>query len=370
MKKLLSFFMVSAMFFSCSSDEPELLTSGNPATNESETEITRGSSEMPIAYFWRKPETLPDLSYMTHVIVSKTVFNSSFDGTLVSKQAAQYLNKIVEHRNKTNSNVKIILMVGGWGVDGFSQVARDDNKVKKFISQCSKLIDTYGLDGVDIDWEYPGKATSNNIGYSSSDKANLTKMMKTFRETFDKYYKSRPKILSIDVSAKHPDYYDMKGLSKYVDFVNIMTYDMGDPPYHNAPLHSSSMTKGSCNSSMIDYMDAGVPASKILMGIPFYGHANGSNSELKADVSYFEVKKLIEKKDKYTEKWDDDACVPYLVWKGQTTNICSFENASSIAAKCKYIKNKGLGGAMVWSYDHDDSNGTLRKALRKGLWGY
>ena len=82
------------------------------------------------------------------------------------------------------------------------------------------------------------------------------------------------------------------------------------------------------------------------------------------------VKKLIEKKDKYTEKWDDDACVPYLVWKGQTTNICSFENASSIAAKCKYIKNKGLGGAMVWSYDHDDSNGTLRKALRKGLWGY
>ena len=185
MKKLLSFFMVSAMFFSCSSDEPELLTSGNPATNESETEITRGSSEMPIAYFWRKPETLPDLSYMTHVIVSKTVFNSSFDGTLVSKQAAQYLNKIVEHRNKTNSNVKIILMVGGWGVDGFSQVARDDNKVKKFISQCSKLIDTYGLDGVDIDWEYPGKATSNNIGYSSSDKANLTKMMKTFDRNFE-----------------------------------------------------------------------------------------------------------------------------------------------------------------------------------------
>ena len=369
MKKYLSIIMISALCLGCSYDKDEL--TDRVSEDSSEIISTRGESKTPIIeYFWRKENVMPDFDYMTHVIVSKAVFETPYDGTLKLKSGALKMAQLMDLKKKNNSDVKVILMVGGWGVDGFSQIAKDNNKVKKFISSCSRLIDSLHLDGIDIDWEYPGNATSQKIGYSSNDKENLTKMMKTIRETFDKYYKSHPKILSIDVSANHPDYYDMKGLSKYVDFVNIMTYDMGDPPYHNAPLHSSSMTKGSCNSSMIDYIDAGVPASKILMGIPFYGHANGSNSELKADVSYFEVKKLIEKKDKYTEKWDDDACVPYLVWKGQTTNICSFENASSIAAKCKYIKNKGLGGAMVWSYDHDDSNGTLRKALRKGLWGY
>lgn len=73
-------------------------------------------------------------------------------------------------------------MIGGWGTkaDGFSQMARDKTKREAFTEECKDIIDTFGLDGVDIDWEYP-TSSSSGIVSSSSDTQNFTLMMRDIR---------------------------------------------------------------------------------------------------------------------------------------------------------------------------------------------
>ena len=70
-------------------------------------------------------------------------------------------------------------------------------------------------------------------------------------------------------------YYDLRTCGQYLDFVNIMTYDMGKPPQHNSGLYKSSMTRRSCDESVTFHRQAGVPLNKIVLGMPFDGYGNG-----------------------------------------------------------------------------------------------
>ena len=303
------------------------------------------------ATYWDK--VLPNPEYLTHICYAFAHIKDDFE-TLDVKTPSR-LTSIVGLK-KDKPALKVLLSIGGWGAGNFSEMAASEAHRKKFAQNCLSAVTQYGLDGIDLDWEYP---TSSDAGISSSpdDTKNFTLLVKELRTVLGK---DRLLTMASSSSAK---YVDFKDVTPYFNFVNIMTYDMGKPPYHNAGLYKSAKTKRSCDESVAAHYSAGVPYNKIVLGIPFYGHGNGG--EFTTDcVDFNEIKY-----DGFTRLWDDNAKVPYLV-NSTGTMVLSYDDEISVGLKAEYVKEKGLRGAMYWNIEADDSNWTLSKAIAGPLLGW
>lgn len=111
-----------------------------------------------------------------------------------------------------------------------------------------------------------------------------------------------------------------------------------------------------CVSEAVDHhLEAGVPLSKLVMGMPFYGRAS---KEYKGQRPFGKL----DFEGVYEERWDSTSLVPYLVDKDGTM-VLAYENARSISHKCEYIVSKGLRGAMYWEADDDDDALTLSRTI-------
>lgn len=307
-----------------------------------------------------------DASCVTHINYAHGRFKNpkTGDGGIVIAETS-LLKKVVALKEKKPS-LKVLLMIGGWGehADGFSMMARDAAKRAEFCKACKDHIDTYGLDGIDIDWEYPGGGPSTN-GQSKDDAKNFNLVLKELREAI-----GDTKIISY-ASSSSAKYVDWKGAMDYLDYVNVMTYDMGKPPYHNSTLFKSKLTRDiSCEESVEKHRQAGVPLSRQNLGVPFYGHGT---DPYKADVKYNEMAEILNATSgtyagKNIYKWDDTAKVPYLVDE-KGTMLLGYDNPESVGYKGKFAKDKGMGGVMFWEFRHDDSKGSLRKALCTAIYG-
>lgn len=300
------------------------------------------------ATYW--DSTMPDPSLLTHINYAFAHINKDFE-TLDIKNKDR-LAKIAGLK-KSHPGLKVLLSVGGWEAGNFSEMAADATHRKNFSNNCLAAVKEYDLDGIDIDWEYP---TSSAAGISSSpnDTKNFNLLMSDLRNAL-----GSKKLLTMASSA-NAQYVNFKVATQYLDYVNIMTYDMGKPPYHNAGLYKSGMTKRSCDESVDLHYQAGVPYEKIVLGIPFYGHGNGV--EFSTDcVDFNEIKYA-----GFTKRWDDVAQVPYLV-NSAGTMVLSYDDAASVGLKADYVKKKGLLGAMYWNIEADDSDWTLSKAIAERL---
>ena len=168
------------------------------------------------------------------------------------------------------------------------------------------------------------------------------------------------KLLTMASEAK-AKYIDWANVIQYLDFVNIMSYDMGRPPTHNAALYKSSMADMSCEEAVTRHLNAGIPANKLTLGLAFFGR--GDRNIIKDDeLDYNEIIGL----SGFIKCWDDDAKVPYLT-DNLGTMVLSYDDELSIGLKADYVKQKGLKGAMYWDIEADDSNWTLGKAVASRL---
>ena len=297
-----------------------------------------------------------DLNHMREEDVrALTVINIAFglirDGEVVW-DAKDARDGIVSIR-KSNPELKIVLSVGGWGADGFSQSARTKEGRERFAASALAIVKEYGLDGIDIDWEYPGSGTAG-ISFSSADKENFTLLMRDVRQAVGK-----DKLLTIATAATGR-YYDFRAIEPYVDYINIMAYDMEEAPFHHAALHCSDMTEEwSCEKAVAGHIAGGFPVQRLVLGIPFYGH--GTN-EAPESLDYRHIISI----DSLYSRWDSVAQVPYLV-NSKGTVVVNYENAQSIELKCRFLHRQGMLGAMYWDYDSDDEMGTLRHAVYRGV---
>jgi chitinase len=323
-----------------------------------------GQSPMIIAYYTENSSVLPDPACLTHINYAhgRFVNKETGDGGIWIEQPEK-LQKVVELK-KQKPSLKVLLMIGGWGdkADGFSEMARDAKKRALFCQTCAEHIKNYNLDGIDIDWEYPTAGPSEN-GKHPDDTRNFNIVLKELREAI-----GNEKIISYASSA-NADYVDWATAMLYLDYVNVMTYDMGNPPYHNAPLYySASITKKrSVDQSVSLHKSKGIPADRLVMGVPFYGHGT---DPYKADVKYNEMSTVFSSKyeGKNIRKWDAVAKVPYLVDEAGTF-LLGYDDEESVTLKGEYVMQKKLLGVMFWEYRHDDSQGTLRKALCRAMYG-
>lgn len=303
-----------------------------------------------VAYVTSWSGVLPDPFAMTNINYAFGHVNDTFDGVKIDNP--ERLRRIVQLK-KDNPELEVQLSIGGWGSGNFSEMAADPKLRKKFAKDCRSIVDEYDLDGIDIDWEYP---TSSAAGISSSpdDKANFTMLMKDLRKALPK------KALLTMASISSAAFVDFPSIMKYLDFVNIMAYDMASPPKHHSPLHSSdTLGRHSAESAVEAHLKAGVPASKLILGLPFYGRGNGPYS------NFTDYKRLMIA-DGCEECWDSIACAPYIA-DSEGILVLGYENLQSIALKCNFIREKRLLGAMYWDYAGDNEAGDLRKAVADGI---
>ena len=239
----------------------------------------------------------------------------------------------------------------------FSALCKSDDNRKRFAEDCLGFLDKYGLDGIDLDWEFPGLSWSDAACDPSCDTDNYILLVKQLRETMrDKYEISYAGYCTDKAEVTGGwCFVDIAGMDPYVDFVNIMTYDLDEAPHHHSALSDIRAYKD-CERAVKAYLDAGVSAKKLVLGVPFYGRHTWSQA-----ISYKKILQL----DRYKyrrNQWDAIAQCPYVETMGGDF-FCGYDNPHSIGLKGAWVRKQGMLGLMYWEYDQDDANGTLRTAV-------
>ena len=335
--------------------------------------------------------SIDEVRNFTHINIGHVRFKDKDNGVGIEIDAKTIplVQKFVAYKT-LYPELKVKLQMGGWGknADGWSQMARDDAKRKAFVDECVAICTQYGIDGFDIDWEYPTYAAKDGDhvnGADPSDYANFVTLFKEMREAMP------DKILSY-AAPDNGKYTDNANVLKYADYVNVMTYDEGNPPYHNSPLYpGTAITQGRSASQAIDdtfHGKQGIPYKMMNFGLAFYGHGDGykdksGNAAYPGSVDYSMLEDIFFKdswydKDSGTTKsckgknyrvWDDVAKVPYLA-DAMGKMYASYEDVESINAKVAFAKSREMLGCMIWEYRHDNDAGTLRHAVKHAMDGH
>lgn len=367
MKKILIILTLLIIFFSCEKDEYDTgVKSQLPPISTPKVE-----GRVVLAYVTYYGKSIPDPTHLTHInyaFAELYVKDGKYEGFKLQGQEERF-QRIVNLK-KSNPDLKISIAFshvidnpdnaqGG----GFSVMAKSPTYRKAFANDCKAFVEKWGIDGVDIDWEFPGISWSGHASDPAVDTDNYTLLMKDLRESLGSKYllTYAGYCKNIQSSSEGFKYIDVKSVDPYVDFVNIMTYDITEAPQHQSALKSSKMI-WDCDRSVKDYLNAGVPANKLVLGIPFYGRHSFQGSD--ASINYNKIITLdpiIYKID----NWDAEASVPYVTKNGQF--YCGYDNAKSIGIKAEWLLSLGMKGMMFWDYDGDDKMGTLRKAVWDGI---
>ncbi|MDF2949184.1 MAG: glycoside hydrolase family 18 [Sedimentibacter sp.] len=294
--------------------------------------------------------------------------------------------KKLNNLKEINPNLKILISIGGWNWSGkFSDTASTDASRTAFAESCAEFLVKYGIDGIDLDWEYPVGGGLSTNSKRPQDKQNFTLLLKKIREKLDEQELKDNKQYLLSIAGGASQYYlnniEPANIKDYVDFVNIMTYDLHGPwdsySDFNSPLYNkksaSTQYKISVDTSVDLWINAGFPKDKLIVGVPFYGYLyqvnNDSNNGLlqkftngKA-LSYSNIKTNYTSKSEFSRHYDSESMVPWLY--GDKTFI-SYDDEQSMKAKTDYIKSVGLGGTMIWELSQDYNN-ELLNSIYEGL---
>ena len=316
-----------------------------------------------------------DIAFIAFAKIDGTNIYFHEDGA-TNDQIKENVKKLKEH----NPETKMVLAIGGYGADGFSDASLDGNRYL-FTESIVNMVKELDLDGVDIDWEYPAFHAWNTQKSRPEDTQNFTSLMKELREKLYRLpHKNKKKYLLTFASGTQDWYFknvEVKKVEKYVDYINVMSYDLtgrwSDTTGFNSNLYIDSRhkSKHSVDRIITMYLDHDVDSRKLLLGIPAYSYgwknvkggtdgafASGKPIDIdKVDLSYKMIEKSYLNKNGYKRYYDDSAKAAYL-YNGNT--FISYEDKEALKEKVKYIQDKDLAGAMVWQYSQDAEDGIIQ----------
>jgi len=317
---------------------------------------------------------------------------------------------------KRHPKFRVVVSVGGWDWSNrFSNVADSAEARANFIASSVRLMRRHGLDGIDIDWEYPTEAgvpcVAGETCARPQDKQNFITLARELRSAFDTAGKKDRKHYTITIAAGgNANYINdaggtsgwIKELARSLDWINIMAYDFHMPweknSGHHAALYGDAKDAVAANAfhssgAVERYLKAGIAADKLVLGVPFYGYGwkncapgadgdgqyqacdggttggvNGGNSYgfshlLKQGI----LTPAFEGGNGYQRYWNAAARVPYL-YNARERIWISYEDQASLKEKAGYIKRQGLRGAMFWELSADGEHQLLHAlsaAMRK-----
>lgn len=373
-------------------------------SEQSSTTASPASTPVVMAYYVPerdyKPDELP-VEKLTHIIYS---FTNVIEGEMRFRnpeEAKPKLEALVRQKER-NPDLKVMIACGGWGADGFSDMALTEAGRAKFIESASVFIENYKLDGMDMDWEYPGISGAGTKA-REEDTQNFTALMKGLREMLDRF--DTPKLLTF-ASAGWKRYYDhieLNEVMKYADYTNVMTYDQvsGVSKYtgHHTPLGevmsedingtpfhayldslyragSSKDPNPRSTEKIVDFLiEEGVDPKQIVIGGAFYGRVwkgvppdNNGLYQLSGGIhigwiAYHQIREKYESDSQFQRYWDEQAKAPFM-YNATDSLMVSYDDTVSVRYKTEYAKEKGLGGIMFWELGNDTKEkGSLLDAI-------
>jgi chitinase len=321
-----------------------------------------------------------DVEKLTHI---NYAFANVIDGVVIegegrAEQDRENLIKLNSLKAK-NPDLKILISIGGWTWSkGFSDAVLTEESRRKFTDSAIDYLVRHQLDGLDFDWEYPGYPGDDNV-YREEDRENFVLMLKSVREALDSLGKlNNTYYLNTIASGGFKEYVDVNDLGeaqKYLDFINIMTYDftgVGNPMTgHHSNLTTAELDGRSAENAVIQHVAAGVPIEKLVMGVAFYGKmwksVDPQNFGLfqpakgYRNFPFKDIENFLEDGN-YSKQWDSLSNASFL-WNEKDSIFVSYESPESIIQKIKFIKKKGMGGVMFWEYHEDSESRTLLNAI-------
>lgn len=284
-----------------------------------------------------------------------------------------------------NPHLQILISIGGWSwSENFSDAALTDTARRAFAHSAVAIIQRFNLDGVDIDWEYPGRPGEDGNVYRKEDKQNFTLLFQALRQSLDTLEKATGKHkLLTTATGGFADFLsttEMDKAQQYLDYVNLMTYDFynGKIAGHHTNLYTSDLypSAHATENAVKAYLAAGVPASKLVVGIAFYGRTyqlvpgaqKGPGDSVVSQQygkGYTFIKDSLTNQKGFTYHRDKKAKAPYL-YNAATRQFMTYDDEWSVKEKCEYVKKQQLAGVMFWEYDAD-LKGYLLQTIHKHL---
>ncbi len=333
------------------------------------------SAPLTSSYIYRDYHLVTDSFFTTLDIINCAFITANSAGTLLGTSVLSNINNYIMPKARENGNWVIFSVAPD---SEWSGIASNSTSINMFADNIVAMINAYGFDGVDIDWETP----------TTKEATSFTEMM---RVIYTKVKENNPNHLvtaAIAGGMWQPPRYDLVNSHQYLDYINMMTYGMvnNNGYYQNAlsksmtfanTTNSAGKTLTSCSieESIDIYHTYGIPNSKIIVGVAFYGikqtrsydsaSQTWSNWVNAGSVSFNYIINNYINNSSYNSYYDSIAGVPYII-KADGTAFISYDNPRSIAVKSAYIIENGLAGMMYWENGLDQT-GTLLLAMEEGL---
>jgi len=285
--------------------------------------------------------------------------------------------------------LRVLVSIGGWGADGFSDASLTEASRAKFAGSVAALVARTDIDGVDIDWEYPGLA-GPGIVHREQDRRNFTLLLTAIRQALDALPPrpnaapaNRRRLLTAALAdSDFVAHVELDRVAEQLDWVNLMTYDFHNSLTPTTGHHAALFTGATAGSersverAVDQFLDAGVPARKLVVGVPFYGRAFAAVREdnhglgqpygsYEGDHAWPQLERDFIDRNGFVRYWDERAKAPYL-WNAQTRVFVSYDDPQSLALKARFVRSRGLGGMMYWEHSQDP-HGELLRSLDAAL---
>ena len=297
---------------------------------------------------------------------------------------------------KRYTGLKLMVSIGGWGAaPQYSDIALTAASRAKFARSCIRLfIRQQRFDGLDIDWEFPVHGGLNES--RPQDRADATALVRELRAQLDALGRKthRHYLLTVATPAATwqkggaysvSDSYDLAALVPYVDWLNVMTYDMNtifspssgfNTPMRPDPSDPSPEPERALDNiaAAVRYFEAhGVPAGKIMLGVPFYGRGYTGVSAQRdglysrytggyPETPWKTIKSQMLGNPEWTHHWSATAQSPWL-YNAKQHIFFTYDDPRSLAIKADFARRERLRGVMIWVLGEDDAGNSLLNAL-------
>lgn len=317
---------------------------------------------------------------------------------VVAPEAAAHFTALAELKHR-HPHLRTLISIGGWEAGGFSDAALTAESRRRFVDSCvAMFFDRHrgSFDGVDIDWEFPVYGGPKEIADRPQDRRNMTLLAHAFRDRLDALGKERAQTFlvtaALPVGRMQSDgaydparSFELAALAKVLDFINLMTYDMGTAfskvATFNAPLREDPADPldpalrrwNNVEGAVKYYRDHGVPADRLVLGVPFYGRGFRVNSgdddglyqpySTPYDAGDWRTLRATKLGDpKWRRHWHSVAQTPWL-FNADEKVFVSYEDPRSIGIRSRLAREQGLRGVFMWELTGDDEQRSLLKAM-------
>ncbi len=333
---------------------------------------------------------------LTHLFYA---FATIDQGQCVVAPEADAHFKALATLKRAHPTLHTLISIGGWNAGGFSDAALTAESRQRFVSSCVAMFferHRGSFDGVDIDWEFPVYGGPTEITDRPEDRQNMTLLVREFRRQLDALDKAdgQHRLVTAALPAGRVQTdgpydparsYELKELARTLDFINLMSYDMGTGfsavSTFNAPLHAVPEDPlapelkrwNSVAGAVAYYEQHGVPKDKLVLGVPFYGRGFKLESDANQGLyqrysaphpagDWRQIQANMLGQPGWERQWHPVAQTPWL-YNATEKVFVSYEDPTSIGLRANFAKDSGLRGVFMWELTGDDAQGSLLKAM-------